>query len=80
MAPEHDMAERMVRVETKLDILLSQVDKLPPSPLCVAKHKEIDDRLEEMEKWRNRAMGALLAANMLFILFMDKIRHFFTGP
>lgn len=87
MAPENDMAERMVRVETKLDILLAQVDKLPPSPVCVVKHKEVDQRFEAVdkrfgmiEKWQNRLAGALIAANVLLILAMEKIRAFFFGP
>jgi hypothetical protein len=33
MAPsETDIAERIVRLETKLDFLIAQIDKLPPSP------------------------------------------------
>ena len=79
MAPDTDIAERMVRVETKLDFLINQVDKLPPSPVCTAKHVELDARLDEMETWRNRAMGAIVVVNVLVVIFMEKIRAFFMG-
>lgn len=79
MAPEHDMAERMVRVETKLDILIQQVDKLPPSPTCVAKHRELDLRFDALERWQNRVAGAFFALNIVLVLAMEKIRIFFFG-
>ena len=80
MAPtELDIAERIVRLETKLDFIINQMERLPPSPVCISKHTELDERLDDMEKWRNRAVGALLSANLLFILFMEKIRQFFMG-
>jgi hypothetical protein len=93
MAPETDIAERMVRVETKLDFLIGQIDKLPPSPVCLVKHKEIDDRHEMLvekvekveqkfsglERWQNRVIGAVVAANIVLILAMEKIRLFFFG-
>lgn len=79
MAPENDISERMVRVETKLDILIQQVDKLPPSPTCLAKHRELDLRFETLEKWQNRLAGAFLAVNLFLILAMDKLKNFFFG-
>ena len=80
MAPsEVDTAERIVRLETKLDFIIERIDRLPPSPACVAKHVELDARLDEMETWRNRAIGAVLVVNMLVIIFMEKIRSFFMG-
>jgi hypothetical protein len=93
MAPESDMAERMVRVETKLDFLIGQIDRLPPSPACVVKHKEIDEkhegiwtrldqvdkRFSGLEKWQNRVIGGFLALNIVLVLAMEKIRMFFFG-
>lgn len=79
MASENEYSERMVRVETKLDILIAQVDKLPPSPTCVAKHKEVDLRFENIEKWQNRLAGVFLALNIFFILAVDKVKAFFFG-
>ena len=93
MAPENDMAERMVRVETKLDFLIGQVDKLPPSPACVIKHRELDERHEVfvtkfdkidqrfsgLERWQNRVIGGFLALNIVLVLAMEKIRMFFFG-
>jgi hypothetical protein len=76
---EHDVAERIVRLETKLDFLIGQMDRLPPSPTCLTKHIEFDSRLESIEAWRNRAIGVVLVFNIVIVLFMDKIRSFFTG-
>jgi hypothetical protein len=81
MAPvEHDTAERIVRLETKLDFLIAQMDKLPPSPLCVSKHLEFEARIVSVEAWRNRAIGVVMVFNVVLVIFMDKIKAFFAGP
>ena len=77
---ELDIAERIVRLETKLDFIIAQIDKLPPSPICTAKHRELEDRLDTMETWRNRIVGALFVANILVVLFIDKIKKLFIAP
>ena len=80
MAPSDiDTAERIVRLETKLDFLIDRLDKLPPSPVCVAKHVEFDGRLDDVDKLKNRFIGIMLVANILFVLFVDKIKTFFTA-
>jgi hypothetical protein len=79
MSPDNEMVQRMVRVETKLDILITQIDKLPPSPVCIDKHKELDRRLDSIERWQNRLAGVFLALNLLFILAIEKIKAFFFG-
>jgi hypothetical protein len=79
MAPsEIDIAERIVRLETKLDYLISSMDKLPPSPVCVHKHIEFEARFMSIEGWRNRALGAVFVLNIALVVFMDKIKKFFT--
>ncbi len=76
-----DIAERIVRLETKLDFIITQMERLPPSPVCITKHKEIDERLDDMDRWRNRAMGAILIINIVVVLFIDKFKQvFFGGP
>ena len=81
MAPvEHDTAERIVRLETKLDFLIAQMDKLPPSPVCVHKHMEFEARIVSVEAWRNRAIGVVMVFNVVLVIFMDKIKAFFAGP
>jgi hypothetical protein len=75
-----DTAQRIVRLETKLDFLIDRIDKLPPSPVCLARHREIEDRLDDMDKWRNRVVGVVLMFNIVIVVFMDKIRNFFTSP
>lgn len=78
---ELDIAERIVRLETKLDFLIAQMDKLPPSPICVHKHVEFEARFTSIESWRNRAMGAILILNIVIVLFIDKFKQvFFGGP
>jgi hypothetical protein len=78
MAPsEVDTASRIVRLETKLDFIIERLDRLPPSSVCVVKHKELDERLDAMETWRNRMVGAILVINILVVILMDKIRAFF---
>jgi hypothetical protein len=68
-------AERLTRLETKLDILIAQINKLPPSPTCIANHKDHDRRLTSLEAWRNKIIGVMLAVNIVFILVIDKIKH-----
>ena len=81
--PDVDTASRIVRLETKVDYIIERIDRLPPSPVCVAKHKEIEDRLDAFEAnaiaWRNRVVGAILVINILVVILMDKIRAFFFG-
>ena len=72
------LSERIVRLETKLDFLISQMDRLPPSPVCVANHKVYDERLTALESWRNRAIGVVMILNILLVIFLDKIKQFFT--
>jgi len=75
MAPsEVETATRIVRLETKIDFIIDKIDRLPPSPVCVAKHKEIDVKFDDVEKWRNRLIGVILVVNILFVIMMDKIR------
>ena len=76
MPPENDIAiaERITRVETKLDFLIAQLEKLPPSPTCVLRHTEFETRVGSLERWRSQAIGALLILNIVFIVAIDKIR------
>jgi hypothetical protein len=74
-----DIAERIVRLETKLDFIIAQMDKLPPSPACLAKHTEFDDRIAAMEAWRNKAIGVFMVINIALIIFIDKIKAFFVN-
>lgn len=73
--PDIMTAERLTRLETKLDILIGQIEKLPPSPTCVANHSDHDKRLTSLEAWRNKAIGVMLAANIIFILVIDKLKN-----
>jgi hypothetical protein len=69
-----DIAERIVRLETKLDFLIEK---------AVGERTEIkalEARLDSMEAWRNRAIGVFMVVNIVFILFLDKIKGFFAHP
>jgi hypothetical protein len=76
---EIDLAERIVRLETKLDFLIAQMDRLPPSPTCIQKHSELEARLTSIEAWRNRAVGVVMVANIAINIFIDKIKKFFSN-
>lgn len=77
---ELDIAERIVRLETKLDFLIAQMDRLPPSPVCVQKHLEFEARFNSLDAWRNRIMGAILIFNILIVFFLDKLKQVFFHP
>lgn len=71
-----DTAERIVRLETKLDFLIAQLSNLPPSPTCVSHHIETNKRLTSLEAWRNKAIGVLIAVNILVAIIIEKFINF----
>lgn len=84
MVDETSTLERMARVETKVDFIIARLDTLPPSPVCVLRHQEIEamvhdvsERVANIESLRNKVIGAGLVLNVALIVFMDKIKKFF---
>lgn len=71
-----DTAERLVRLETKLDFILKALNDLPPSPTCLKKHDELEDRTTALEKFVNRAVGAMIAINIIITFFAYKLKGF----
>lgn len=71
-----DTAERLVRLETKLDFLIKSMENLPPSPVCLKKHEELEERVTAMEKFVNRIIGIAIAANILITIFAYKLKGF----
>lgn len=69
-----ELAERIVRLETKLDFLIAQIKEQPPGPVCRTKHEDYEHRITSLERWRSQAIGALLILNVVFIVALDKIR------
>ena len=71
-----DTAERLVRLETKLDFLIKSMENLPPSPVCLRKHEELEERVTAMEKFVNRVIGIAIAANIILTIFAYKLKGF----
>ena len=71
-----DTAERLVRLETKLDFILKALNDLPPSPTCLKNHETLEDRTTALEKFVNRAVGAMVAINIIITFFAYKLKGF----
>ena len=72
MAPNDpiDTAERLVRLETKLDFIIKSLEDTAP------RHKVLEERISSLEKFVNRAVGALIAINILITVFAYKLKGF----
>jgi len=64
-----DTAERLVRLETKLDMVIKQLEN--PAP-----NKAQEERITALEKFVNRALGAAIAINIIITLFAYKLKGF----
>lgn len=71
-----DTAERLVRIETKLEFLIKSMENLPPSPVCLRKHEELEERVSSMEKFVNRVIGIAIAANIMITVLAYKLKGF----
>ena len=71
-----DTAERLVRIETKLEFLIKSMENLPPSPVCLRKHGELEERLSSMEKFVNRVIGIAIAVNIMITVLAYKLKGF----
>lgn len=65
-----DTAERLVRLETKLDFIIKSMEGFTP------KHQDFDERINALEKFVNRALGAMVALNILITVFAYKLKGF----
>lgn len=72
-----DTAERLVRVETKLDFIIKSLENPPPGPQCVQKHEDFEKRFTALERWHNMTLGALVIVNIVFAFFSDKLKGLF---
>ena len=73
-----ELDERIARVETKIDFIIGSMKDLPPSPTCIKKHVEYEAKFDAIESWRNKMIGAFLILNVVLIIFIDKIKAFFS--
>lgn len=79
-----ETAERLASIESSIKYIESNISRLPPSPACVEKHVEFDQRLEDLEEfkkyilmriaWVSGAFAVLVSG--LFSSF-DLIKGFF---
>lgn len=69
-----DTAERLARVETKIDFLIESLKNLPPHKELVEKDAAIEVRVTKLETFVNRAIGVIIAANVLLTLFAYKLK------
>jgi hypothetical protein len=68
---DREFAERLVRIETKLDhIVEAQIKN-------TSKHDTLEERLKTVEDKVNRFLGALVVLNFLLLFFAEKIRGLF---
>jgi hypothetical protein len=68
---DREFAERLVRIETKLDHIVEAQIKNS------SKHDNLEDRLKTVEDKVNRFLGALVVLNFLLLFFAEKIRGLF---
>ncbi|CAB4170106.1 hypothetical protein UFOVP1087_18 [uncultured Caudovirales phage] len=66
-----DTAERLVRVETKIDFLIKHVENLPPNP-----NEKMEERITKLETFVNRAVGAMVTINVIITFFAYKLKGF----
>lgn len=68
-----DAAERLVRVETKLDFIIEHLKDPQPGPQMLEKFSELDRRITLLERWHNMTIGALVILNIALTFFSDNI-------
>lgn len=73
-ARDLDTAERLVRLETKLDILIKSLENPNPGPQFIAKFDSLEKRLNTLERWHNMTIGALVVLNLIVTFMADKIK------
>lgn len=62
------IAERIARLETKLDFVVEQLKATPH-------HQALYARVAKIETWQAKIGGVLLAVNIFFILMLDKLKN-----
>jgi predicted nuclease with TOPRIM domain len=67
-----DLSERLVRIETKVDMLIEN------HKTANSQREKLEQRVEEIERRLNLFGGALIAVNFLVVFFADKIRNIFS--
>lgn len=62
-------AERLVRLETKMDFIIT---------VYIQKHEDVETRLKALERWHNLTVGGLIALNVLLTFLAPTIRGLFA--
>ncbi len=70
MGREEEFGERLVRIETKVDMLIDN------NQTANSHREKLELRVEEIERRLNIFGGALLVINFFVVFFSDAIRAF----
>lgn len=68
MGREEEFGERLVRIETKVDMLIDN------NQTANSHREKLEKRVEEIERRLNIFGGALLVINFFVVFFSDAIR------
>ena len=71
MGREEEFGERLVRIETKVDMLIDS------NTSANSHRKELEKRVAEIERRLNLFGGALLVFNFVLVFFAPQIRAIF---
>lgn len=71
MGREEEFGERLVRIETKVDMLIDS------NQMANSHRKELEKRVAEIERRLNLFGGALLVVNFILVFFAPQIRAIF---
>lgn len=71
MGREEEFGERLVRIETKVDMLIDS------NQTANSHRKELEKRVAEIERRLNLFGGALLVFNFILVFFAPQIRAIF---
>jgi len=65
---EEEFSERLVRIETKVDMLIESKN------IQMKSEKKLEERIEDIERRLNLFGGALLVINFFVLFFSDAIK------
>lgn len=77
-----ETGERLASIERSIKYIEDNLSKLPPSQACVVYHREMDERLDALEKFKNDILqriawvsGAFAVISSGFVYLVDYLRN-----